>query len=44
MVEKNDFLFSGVSKDNQKKTLAKIQQEKEALKAAKEREERSHLI
>jgi len=43
-MEKNDFLFSGVGKDNQKKALAKIQQEKEALKAAKEKEDRSHII
>ena len=44
IMEKNNFLFSGVAKDNQKKALAKIKEEKEALKAAKEKDESSWVV
>ena len=43
----NDFLFSGLKgnqKDNQKKIIQKIQQDKEQLKISKEQFEKSVLI
>lgn len=42
----NDFMFSGLkgSKDNQKKVLQKIKEEKEQIKVNKEKDERAYVI
>jgi len=46
MDKNNDFLFSGLkgSKDNQKKVLQKIKDEKEQIKSNKEKEDKAWIV
>ncbi len=46
MDRNNDFLFSGLkgSKDNQKKVLQKIKDEKEQIKSNKEKEDKAWIV